>query len=158
MGGKCLYVLQPIVESYFSWMDKWTKKYFDQLTFAIIGSAIEVHKTLGPGLLESVYERCLIRELWLREIPVQSQMSVPVVYKGVELKGNLRLDLLVDDSMIVEVKAVEAISPIYEAQVLSYMKLLEKPKGMILNFCCTNIFQTGQRTFVNEFFSTLPPH
>jgi GxxExxY protein len=136
-------------------MEKWTKKYFDHLTYEIIGSAIAVHTALGPGLLESIYERCLIRELLLREINVRSQIRVPVVYKGLTLDADFRLDLLVDESIIVEVKAVEAINRVYEAQVLSYMKLLQKPKGMIINFCCTSIFHSGQKTFVNELFSDL---
>src|SRR6476469_5002017 len=99
-------------------MEKWTKKYFDHLTYEIIGSAIAVHTALGPGLLESIYERCLIRELLLRKINVRSQIRVPVVYKGMTLDADLRLDLLVDESIIVEVKAVEAINRVYEAQVL----------------------------------------
>ena len=137
-------------------MEKWTKTYINDLTYRIIGCAIEVHKILGPGLLESVYERCLIRELLLRGMCVQSQISVPVNYKGLDLEADLRLDLLVEDAIAVETKAVETINPVYEAQILSYMKLLAKPKGILLNFCCANIFREGQRTFVNDIYSGLP--
>jgi len=137
-------------------MNRWTKAYIDTLTYQVIGCAIEVHRVLGPGLLESIYERCLIREMVLRDIIVISQVKVPVDYKGVHLDADLKLDLLVEDSIAVEIKAVEAINPVYEAQVLSYMKLLGKPKGILFNFCCTNIYKNGQRTFVNEIFAGLP--
>lgn len=133
-----------------------SRKYIDDLTYKIIGSAIEVHKILGPGLLESVYERCLIRELALSELEVKWQMRVPVNYKGLDLEADLRLDLLVEDLIVVEIKAVEALNAVYEAQVLSYMKLLEKPKGILFNFCCTNIFKEGQKTFVNNIYAGLP--
>lgn len=133
-----------------------SKKYIDELSYKIIGCAIEVHKTLGPGLLESVYERCLVRELILKDLQVQSQIRVPVNYKGLDLEADLRLDLLVEDLIVVEIKAVEAMNAVYEAQLLSYMKLLEKPKGLLLNFYCTNIFKEGQRTFVNNVYASLP--
>jgi len=137
-------------------VNKWTKKYIDNLTYRIIGCAMEVHKTFGPGLLESVYERCLIRELLLKHIFVQSQIKVPVNYKGLDLEADLKLDLLIEDAIVVEIKAVESINPVYEAQELSYMRLLAKPKGILFNFCCTNIFKEGQKTFVNHIYSSLP--
>jgi GxxExxY protein len=137
-------------------MDRWTKKAINDLSYQIIGCAIEVHSDLGPGLLESVYEKCVARELSLRNLYVETQIKVPVNYKGFYLDADLRLDLLVEKSVIVEIKAVEAINPVYEAQVLSYMKLLQKPKGILFNFCSANIFREGQRTFVNDIFASLP--
>ena len=133
-----------------------TKKLLDEITYEIIGCAIEVHKVLGPGLLESIYKKCLVKELLLKDLGTVSQLKVPINYKGLELEADLRLDILVENLIIVEVKAVEKINPLYEAQVLSYMRLLEKPKGIIINFCCRNIFKEGQKTFVNDLYSLLP--
>ena len=133
-----------------------TKKLLDELTYEIIGCAIEVHKALGPGLLESIYEKCLVKELLLKDLITVSQLKVPINYRGLELEADLRLDILVENLIVVEVKAVEKINPLYEAQVLSYMRLHEKPKGIIINFCCRNIFKEGQKTFVNDLYSLLP--
>jgi GxxExxY protein len=133
-----------------------TKRDIDKLTYCIIGCAIEVHKALGPGLLESVYQKCLIRELLLKDFDKRSQLKVPINYKGLDVEADLRLDVLVNDLIILEIKAAEAFNPLYEAQVLSYMKLLNKPKGILLNFCCKNIYKEGQRTYVNEIYASLP--
>lgn len=133
-----------------------TKKNIDELSYAIIGCAIEVHKALGPGLLESVYQKCLIRELLLKNFDVKSQLKVPIKYKGLAIEADLRLDMLVNDLIVLEIKAVDAINPVYGAQVLSYMKLLSKCKGILLNFCCTNIYKEGQRTYVNQLYAYLP--
>jgi len=131
-----------------------TKRTVNQLAYEIVGCAIEVHKTLGPGLLESVYEQCLCHELLLRGYKVQRQVSIPVNYKGTILNTLLRLDLLVNDCVIVELKAVTEIHPVYEAQILSHMKLLQKPKGLLINFFTTNITQSV-KPFVNEYFTKL---
>lgn len=128
-----------------------TKKYIDELTYKIIGCAIEVHKALGPGLLESIYEKCLIRELILKNLAVRSQIKVPIHYKGMDLEAELRLDLLVEELVIVEIKAAEALNAIYEAQILSYMKLLEKPKGILINFCTKKYFQRRSKNFCKQF-------
>jgi GxxExxY protein len=133
-----------------------TNRYLDQLTHQIIGAAIEVHKSLGPGLLERVYHRCMEHELKLRGIQFESERYISIEYKGVELGADLRCDLDVEESIIVELKAVKEIEPIHHAVLLSYMKLLERPKGILLNFYSTNIWQYGQKTFVNEFFTDLP--
>lgn len=133
-----------------------TKKYLNELTYHVIGCAIEVHKHLGPGLLESVYERCFVKELELRGIKYKKQVWVPVSYKGLELDTELRLDVLVEDILCVELKAQEGILPVHGATVLTYMQLLNKPKGVLINFHCVNIFKEGQKTFVNELFSVLP--
>lgn len=133
-----------------------TKKYLDDLTYEVIGCAIEVHKKLGPGLLESLYEKCFLRELALRGIHAQDQVFVPLEYKGLHLAADLRLDVLVEDALCVELKAQEALLPIHDAILLSYMRMLQKPKGILINFHCTNIFKSGQRTLVNDLFALLP--
>lgn len=93
-----------------------------------------MHKALGPGLLESIYERCLCHELALQDITYQVQMPLPLKYKGLDLGKDFRIDLMVMDTVIVEIKAVESILPVHEAQLLSYMKLTEKKVGLLLNF------------------------
>lgn len=133
-----------------------TKKYLNDLTNQIIGAAIEVHKALGPGLLESVYHKCLKQELFLRELKFASELNVPVNYKGLELDAELRCDLLIEDAIVVEIKSVDAIAPVFEAQILTYMKLLQKPKGILINFNYANLFKDGQKTYVNELFRNLP--
>ena len=133
-----------------------TQKHLNELTYNIIGAAIEVHKELGPGLLESIYEKCLIHLLKEQGLKLVAQMKVPLVFRGLYLDCDLRFDLLVEDSVIVELKAVEYILPIHEAQLLTYLKLLEKPKGILINFNCTNIFKEGQKTMVTELYAQLP--
>jgi GxxExxY protein len=104
------------------------------LTEAIIGAAIEVHRDKGPGLIESIYEWCLAREFELRGLPCLSQKSVVITYKGFKREEPLRFDMLVADCVLVEAKAVEKILPIHKAQLLSYMKLLDIPLGLLINF------------------------
>lgn len=99
---------------------------FEQITKEIIGAAIEVHKALGPGLLESAYEECLAYELIQKGLKVERQKPVPVIYKEIKLDYGYRIDLLVEDSVIVELKSIEAFAPIHEAQILTYMKFAEK--------------------------------
>lgn len=133
-----------------------TKKLLNDLTYEIIGVAIEVHRHLGPGLLESVYHSCMQEEFKLREIPARSQMIVPIEYKGLDIEALLRCDFFVYDMLVVELKAVETVLPVHEAQLITYMKLLKAPKGIIINFNVTNIFKEGQKTFVSEIFRDLP--
>jgi len=133
-----------------------TQTYIDHLTYKIIGCAIEVHKELGPGLLESIYEKCLIHELILNGFEVKNQMTIPLFYKGIDMDCNLRFDILVNDLVVVELKSVVMMHPIFEAVLLTYMKLLLKPKGILFNFNCKNLFHEGQKTFVNEFYAKLP--
>lgn len=133
-----------------------TQQYLDALTYKIIGCAIEVHRQLGPGLLESVYEQCFIRELSMQHIAYKTQNWVPVFYKGLHLDTQLRLDVLVEDLIIVELKAVEYVLAVHDAQLLTYMKLMNCPKGILINFNCTNIFKEGQKTFVNQLYASLP--
>jgi GxxExxY protein len=106
----------------------------DSLSNAIIGAAIEVHKQLGPGLLESAYEVCLAHEFTLRQIPFERQKPLPVIYKSVNLDVGYRLDLLVDGLVVVELKVVESFAPIHEAQMITYLKLTNCKLGLLLNF------------------------
>src|SRR5271167_4592741 len=106
----------------------------DRLSGEVIGAAIEVHRIMGPGLLESIYEKCLLRELELRGIPVLNQEEVRIEYKGAVFKEILKFDLLVDGCLLLELKAVQDVLPIHKAQLLSYMKLLDVPLGLLLNF------------------------
>jgi GxxExxY protein len=133
-----------------------SQKVVDDLTYKIIGCAIEVHKQLGPGLLESVYEKCLILELRSKDFQIQSQSRIPIEYRGEILEAELRFDILVEDLVIVEVKSMDGILPIHEAVLLTYMRMLEKPKGIIINFHCNNIFKEGQKTMVNNLYASLP--
>ena len=131
-----------------------TKKEITQLSFEITGLAIKVHKKLGPGLLESVYEQCLKYELEKNGYDVKQQLVVKIEYDDLILESNLRIDLLVNDLIIVELKSVESILPIHEAQLLTYMKILEKPQGLLINFNTTNITKS-LKPFVNEYFTML---
>lgn len=106
----------------------------DALTEKIIGCAIEVHRTLGPGLLESAYEQCLARELSLRAIPFRLQVALPVEYKGIHLDCGYRIDVVFDQQVILELKSVDKLLPIHEAQLLTHMKLSNVNKGLLLNF------------------------
>jgi len=132
-----------------------TQKQIDDLTSKIIGAAIEVHKIMGRGLLESVYHQCLKEELNIRGINYVSEMKIPVIYKEKELISDFRCDLLVENLIIVELKAITEIHPIVEAQILNYMKLTKSPKGILINFNCSNI-KDGQKTYVNEYYKNLP--
>lgn len=132
-----------------------TQKFINNIAYKIVGCAIEVHKHLGPGLLESVYQPCLLDELKSMELKVESQVYVPVKYKGKDLGGILKIDVLVEDLIIVELKAVDVMIPLYKAQLLSYLKLADKPKGLLINFHSENI--TSQLTsLVTEQFALLP--
>jgi GxxExxY protein len=133
-----------------------TQKYINDIAYKIVGCAIEVHKHLGPGLLESVYEVCLIDELKSAGLQVSSQIVVPISYKEKQLGGSLKLDLLINDLVIVELKSVEIILPVFKAHLLSYLKLTNKPKGLLINFHCENIVHDGLVPLVSQGFSFLP--
>jgi GxxExxY protein len=111
---------------------------------------MEVYKTLGPGLLESAYEKALIHELKLEGIPVASQVEVGLNYKGINIGDGLRLDLLVDDKLIVEIKSVEEIKPVHHKQLLTYLKLMDKRVGLLINFNVNDIMD-GVHRVVNKF-------
>jgi GxxExxY protein len=133
-----------------------TQKELTELGYRIVGCAIEVHKQLGPGLLESIYEECFIEELTNNGFDVVSQEKIPLVYKGKILKSDLKLDILVNNCIIVELKAVDEIHPIFKAQLLSYLKLTGMPKGLLINFNCENITSKGLVSLVTDKFANLP--
>lgn len=132
-----------------------SKQYLKELVYEVNGAAIEVHKALGSGLLESVYHKCMKHELYLRGVYFESEFSIPVDYKGLDVQVDLRCDFLVENMLIVELKAVETIKPIFEAQLLTYMKLLQKPMGLMINFNVAHLFREGQKTYVNELYREL---
>lgn len=132
-----------------------TQSYINELSYNVIGAAIEVHKQLGPGLLESVYQACFIEELALRNIKAQAQVRVPVFYKGKEVSAHMFIDILIDNLIVVELKSVEQLSSLYEAQLLTYMKLTAKPKGLLINFN-SEILTKNIKSLVNDYFQLLP--
>jgi len=117
----------------------------NEITNAIIGAAIEVHKKLGPGLLESAYQECLAREFVLRNINFEKEKPLPVEYKGVRLECGYRLDFLVEGCVVVEIKSIEAIAPIHEAQLLTYLSLGGWKLGLLLNFNVNKLTEGGIR-------------
>ncbi len=134
-----------------------TRKQLDELTYDVIGAAIEVHKIMGRGLLERVYHECMIEELRHRKINFHTELKIPVLYKEKELNIDLRCDLFIENCLLVELKAVNEMSTVFEAQLLTYMKLLKAPKGILINFNSSNIFNEGQKTYVNDYFRYLKP-
>ena len=132
-----------------------TKKQVTQLSYDITGFAIKVHKNLGPGLLESIYETCLKFELERNGYSVKQQVTANVVYDDLLMETTLKLDLLVNDLVVVELKTVEELKPVHQAQLLTYMKLLQKPQGLLINFFTDNIIKS-MKPFVNEYFTSLP--
>ena len=132
-----------------------TKKYVNEIAYKIVGCAIEVHKELGPGLLESLYEECLIFELKNIGLVVQSQQQIIPLYKGIECNNRLRFDILIEDLVLVENKSTNGFSPIDQAQLLSYMNILEKPKGLLINYNVLNITKEGLIPLVNKYFERL---
>ncbi len=117
----------------------------NELTYQIRGAIYDVYKNLGPGLLESVYEEALVYEIEQRGLKVERQMKVPIIYKGVELRTDLRLDLLVEDQVIVELKSVEEMKPLFGKQLLTYLRLLDKRVGLLVNFNTDNILTSITR-------------
>lgn len=132
-----------------------TKSYLKDLVYQVNGAAIEVHKNIGPGLLEIVYQQCLLKELELWGINFKSEFIVPIEYKGLELESKLRCDILIEEILVVELKSVAEMNPIFEAQLLTYMNLLNVPIGLLINFNVKNIYYEGQKTYVNNLYSKL---
>jgi GxxExxY protein len=124
------------------------REQLNKITEVVIGAAIKVHRTLGPGLLESAYESCLAYEIRKRGLAVERQKPVPLVYEEVKLECGYRMDLLVERSVVIEVKSVEALAPIHEAQVLSYLKLSGSRLALLINFNVT-LLRDGIRRFVS---------
>jgi GxxExxY protein len=119
----------------------------ERLAAELVDAALKVHRNLGPGLLETVYEACLCQELFLREIPFKRQVSVPIIYEGVTLDAGLRLDIVVADRIVVEIKAVERLIPLFDAQVLTYLKLTRMELGLLINFN-VSLIKNGIRRIV----------
>lgn len=133
-----------------------TKTYLKDLTYRVTGAAIEVHKRLGPGLIESVYHKCLEKELTLRNIPFKSEYKIPYNYKGYDVDIDLRCDFIIGDVLVLEIKSVEQVMPVHVAKLLTYMRLLEISKGLMINFNVENLYYEGQKTYVNDFYKQLP--
>jgi GxxExxY protein len=123
---------------------------FNQYSKEILSAAITVHKEMGPGLLEAVYQQCLTKELSLRNIEVRSMVPIPLIYKGYALNKDYIIDLLVEEEIILELKAVEGILPVHEAQIISYLKLADKRLGFLINFNVP-LLKDGFKRFVNNF-------
>ncbi len=131
------------------------KNFLNHLEYTVTGACIEVHKILGPGLLERVYHKCLIKELLLQDITFTSEHQIEIFYKGSKLDTELKADLLIEGCMVLELKSVETILPIHEAQLLTYMRILKAPVGLLINFNCTNIIKFGKKPMVNELYRIL---
>ena len=128
------------------------RKTLNELSQRVIGLCIEVHRVLGPGLLESAYEAALAHELSLAGIPFQRQIDLPLEYKGVKLDCGYRLDFIIDEELIVELKAVQEILPVHKAQLLTYLKLNQKPVGLLINFNVPLLKDGIQRVVLGEVF------
>ena len=126
------------------------KDELNQLSKEILAAAITVHKEMGPGLLESVYELCLLKELQLRGIYAENQVSVPLFYKGKQLNKDFRIDILVEKEIVIELKAVDILLPVHDAQIISYLKLTNKKLGFLINFNVP-LIKEGFNRFVNNF-------
>jgi GxxExxY protein len=126
------------------------KEQYEALAKEIFLASLEVHKIMGPGLLESVYEMCLIRELQLRNIFTESQVAIPLQFKGFALSKEYKIDILVEQKLIIELKSVEALLPVHEAQLISYLKLADKRMGFLINFNVP-IIKSGFKRFVNNY-------
>lgn len=127
-----------------------TQEEYNQLSQTILDAAITVHKEMGPGLLESVYELCLLKELELRGLRAKNQVPIPLIYKGYELSKEFKIDLLVENEIILEIKSVEILLPIHQAQTISYLKLAQKRLGFLINFN-SPLLKDGFKCFVNNF-------
>ncbi len=132
-----------------------SKKEIDQLSYKIIGAAIEVHRHLGPGLLESVYQKCLAIEFSSQDIFFTQELEIPIIYKDHIIDNQFRCDFLVGNLIVVELKSVSELLPIHHAQVINYINLLKVPKGILINFNVSNLFHQGQKTFVNRYYDVL---
>jgi GxxExxY protein len=123
---------------------------YEELAKQIFLASLEVHKIMGPGLLESVYEMCLLRELQLRNISAESQVGIPLQFKGFDLFKEYKIDVLVENEIILELKSVDTILPVHQAQIISYLKLADKRMGFLINFNVP-IIKNGFKRFVNNY-------
>ena len=127
-----------------------TVEEYNRISGLVLDASIDVHRELGPGLLESVYELCLVKELINRKLKVNSQLIIPLIYKGEIISKDFKIDILVEDAVIIEVKAVEILLPVHEAQIISYLKLADKRLGLLINFNVA-VLKKGFHRFVNNF-------
>lgn len=123
---------------------------YEELAKQIFLASLEVHKIMGPGLLESVYEMCLLRELQLKNISAESQVGIPLQFKGFDLSKEYKIDILVENEIIIELKSVDSILPVHQAQIISYLKLADKRMGFLINFNVP-IIKNGFKRFVNNY-------
>ena len=133
-----------------------TQKYVNEIAYRAVGCVINVHKELGPGLLESVYEECFVYECKLNELHIERQKEVFVHYRGNLMNKKFRLDTIIENVVVAELKASDGFTPLYQAQVLSHMKLSKYPKGLLINFNVVNLVKEGLIPLVNQYFSALP--
>ena len=126
---------------------------FNPITHQILSAAIEVHRTLGPGLLESTYMPCLLYELHARNLRYVAQRAIPLVYKGIDLGDDYRVDLIVEDVVVVEVKSVAAVLPVHGAQTLTYMRLTNTPAGLVINFNVPRLMDGVRRLLLKDRFA-----
>lgn len=127
-----------------------TNEQLNLISKEILDASFQVHKEMGHGLLESIYELCLMKELQLRGLNVQNQVSIPLIYKGFEISKDFRIDILVENEIIIELKAVEVLLPVHKAQIISYLKLSNKKLGFLINFN-TDLIKNGFNRYVNNF-------
>ncbi len=125
------------------------------MSYDVLGCAINVHREVGPGLLESVYQKCLIHELKSKGFKVMQQVKAPLFYKDLRLEVELKADIIVNESVIIELKTVDCLLPVHEAQILTYMRLLKIPQGLLMNFYSDNLSK-NTIPLVNEYFKALP--
>jgi GxxExxY protein len=131
------------------------KKMITQMSYDVLGCAINVHREVGPGLLESVYQKCLTHELKSKGFNVMQQVKAPLFYKDLRLEVELKADIIVNESVIIELKTVDCLLPVHEAQLLTYMRLLKIPQGLLMNFYSDNLSK-NTIPLVNEYFKALP--
>lgn len=133
-----------------------TQKIINELTYKITGACIEVHKIVGPGLLENVYHQCLKKEFKILNLNTKSELEIPLDYKGEIVDCKVKCDFLIEDLIILELKSVAEFHNIHRAQTMNYMNLLKAPKGILVNFNVNNLYHEGHETFVNKYFNNLP--
>ena len=132
-----------------------TQKYITDLTYRINGACIEVHKILGAGLAEIVYQKALEKEFEIRNIPFKSEFKISVIYKEQNLNCDFKCDFLIEDLIVLEIKSVSQTLDLHKFQVIIYMNLLKVPKGILVNFNFKNLYHNGQETFINKYFDQL---
>jgi GxxExxY protein len=132
-----------------------TKEFVDKISYDVVGAAINVHKKMGRGLMESVYHECMKEELNKKKLKYFTELTIPVFYDEKKLAVRFRCDLFVENCLVVELKAITRFVLEHEAKLLNHMRLLKAPKGILINFNCSNIFREGQRTLVNEYYANL---